>query len=167
MQFYAAQVVHGLSVPLGKVGYHIPRTISTALSSASAEPEPIRLPSNYTTHSTATPQSSRGLRYYRNRIAAQQARGGKKDGNDRSEPPRITFQISKPQQQDEEGQQQDDQEEEVQQQNHDPTASAESAPRQTGMPAAPAPLTVHEPRRPIRLLGDDGRVTETLNAESE
>ena len=31
------------------------------------------------------------------------------------------------------------------------------------MPVVPTPVTIHEPRRPIRLLGDDGRVTETLN----
>jgi hypothetical protein len=34
---------------------------------------------------------------------------------------------------------------------------------QSTMPAAPTPVTIHEPRRPIRLMGDDGRVVETLN----
>ena len=29
------QVVHGLSVPIGKLGYHLPRTLSTALGSNS------------------------------------------------------------------------------------------------------------------------------------
>lgn len=33
----------------------------------------------------------------------------------------------------------------------------------SAMPAVPTPVTIHEPRRPIRLMGDDGQVTETLN----
>jgi hypothetical protein len=37
-------VVHGLSVPLGKVGYHIPRTLSSAMASQDREePESFRL----------------------------------------------------------------------------------------------------------------------------
>lgn len=34
------QVGHGLSIPLVKAGYHIPRTISSALSSSDSEPIP-------------------------------------------------------------------------------------------------------------------------------
>ena len=38
------QVVHGLSVPLGKLGYHLPRTISSAIESREVdEPEPFRI----------------------------------------------------------------------------------------------------------------------------
>jgi sodium/hydrogen antiporter len=37
-------VVHGLSVPLGKVGYHLPRTISSAIASRDVdEPEPFHI----------------------------------------------------------------------------------------------------------------------------
>ncbi|EED15005.1 Na/H antiporter, putative [Talaromyces stipitatus ATCC 10500] len=152
--------VHGLSIPLGKAGYHIPRTISTALSSNSGEQEPIRLPSNLNTHSTATPTSHRGLRFYRNRSSAPSTR----------EPPRVVFQISAPQQRREEQQE----EEQGQQQREDSAVASaanasadETLSPQKSMPAVPAPLTVHErhdePRRPIKLMGDDGRVTQTLN----
>ena len=38
------QVVHGLSVPLGKLGYHLPRTISSAIESREVdEPEPFHI----------------------------------------------------------------------------------------------------------------------------
>lgn len=40
------QVVHGLSIPLGKFGFFLPRTISRALASSSAaneEPQPFRI----------------------------------------------------------------------------------------------------------------------------
>jgi hypothetical protein len=32
------------------------------------------------------------------------------------------------------------------------------------LPSVRAPSVVYEPNRPVRLLGEDGRVTETLNA---
>ncbi|KAJ9300901.1 hypothetical protein DTO271G3_2065 [Paecilomyces variotii] len=48
-------VVHGISVPLAKAGYHIPRTISSALSTSTTyDPEPITIPGARDTHSTAT-----------------------------------------------------------------------------------------------------------------
>lgn len=51
------QVVHGLSVPLGKAGYHLPRTISSVISTSTAnETEPVPLTDIQHTHSTATPQ---------------------------------------------------------------------------------------------------------------
>lgn len=59
------QVVHGLSIPLVKAGYHLPRTISSALSSATTyDPEPIPIANIHHTHSTATPvmDGSRGRR---------------------------------------------------------------------------------------------------------
>ena len=38
------QVIHGLSVPLGKVGYHLPRTISSAITSRDRDDdEPFRI----------------------------------------------------------------------------------------------------------------------------
>ncbi|ODM23653.1 hypothetical protein SI65_01242 [Aspergillus cristatus] len=58
-------VVHGLSIPLVKAGYHLPRTISSALSSATThDPEPIPIANIHRTHSTATPimDGSRGRR---------------------------------------------------------------------------------------------------------
>ncbi|KAJ5317242.1 hypothetical protein PENANT_c045G03697 [Penicillium antarcticum] len=49
-------VVHGLSVPVGKAGYHLPRTISTAMSTGTQdEPSPVPISSIRHTHSTATP----------------------------------------------------------------------------------------------------------------
>ncbi|RDW69065.1 putative Na/H antiporter [Aspergillus mulundensis] len=46
-------VVHGLSIPFAKAGYHLPRTISQAISTSTND-EPIPLTSNQHTHSTAT-----------------------------------------------------------------------------------------------------------------
>ncbi|KAL4905365.1 hypothetical protein BDW74DRAFT_152511, partial [Aspergillus multicolor] len=46
-------VVHGLSIPFAKAGYHLPRTISQAISTSTND-EPIPLTSNRHTHSTAT-----------------------------------------------------------------------------------------------------------------
>jgi hypothetical protein len=40
------QVVHGLSIPMGKLGFFIPRTISMALSRESEEPEPFHIDRN-------------------------------------------------------------------------------------------------------------------------
>lgn len=37
-------IVHGLSIPLGKLGFFIPRTLSRAVSSRSADPEPFYIP---------------------------------------------------------------------------------------------------------------------------
>ncbi|KAL4990243.1 Sodium/hydrogen exchanger family-domain-containing protein [Aspergillus falconensis] len=47
-------VVHGLSIPFAKAGYHLPRTISQAISTSTGDNEPIALASNSHTHSTAT-----------------------------------------------------------------------------------------------------------------
>lgn len=50
------QVVHGLSVPVGKAGYHLPRTISSVISTGTVdEPDPIPISNIRHTHSTATP----------------------------------------------------------------------------------------------------------------
>ncbi|KAI9924552.1 hypothetical protein MW887_006825 [Aspergillus wentii] len=76
-------VVHGLSIPLVKAGYHLPRTISTVLSIGSAEPEPVSITNLDRTHSTATPT----LEFVNNR--------GRKRGSAR-EPPRSTFKIGRP-----------------------------------------------------------------------
>ncbi|KAJ5105196.1 hypothetical protein NUU61_002543 [Penicillium alfredii] len=49
-------VVHGLSVPVGKAGYHLPRTISSVISTGTVdEPDPIPISNIRHTHSTATP----------------------------------------------------------------------------------------------------------------
>ena len=37
------QVIHGLSIPLGKLGFYLPRTISQAFSSDRDEPEPFHI----------------------------------------------------------------------------------------------------------------------------
>ncbi|OGM39631.1 Na/H antiporter [Aspergillus bombycis] len=54
-------VVHGLSIPLVKAGYHLPRTISHALSVGSTpEAEPVPIANVQHTHSTATQDNNRG-----------------------------------------------------------------------------------------------------------
>ncbi|PYH33251.1 putative Na/H antiporter [Aspergillus neoniger CBS 115656] len=48
-------IVHGLCIPLAKAGYHLPRTISQALSTSTiAEPDPVPIANVQHTHSTAT-----------------------------------------------------------------------------------------------------------------
>ncbi|PYI15748.1 Na/H antiporter [Aspergillus violaceofuscus CBS 115571] len=52
-------IVHGLSIPLGKAGYHLPRTISNALGNSSVQEQaaiPVDLLQE--SHSTATPVSN-------------------------------------------------------------------------------------------------------------
>ncbi|KAE8134034.1 putative Na/H antiporter [Aspergillus pseudotamarii] len=54
-------VVHGLSIPLVKAGYHLPRTISHALSVGSTpDAEPVPIANVQHTHSTATQDNNRG-----------------------------------------------------------------------------------------------------------
>lgn len=62
------QVVHGLSVPVGKAGYNLPRTISNAISTSThEEQEPIPISNIPHTHSTATPLSMDDGSSYRSR----------------------------------------------------------------------------------------------------
>lgn len=76
------------------------------------------------------------------------------------------FQIAGPQQQGEghQGDQQAQQRREGAEVAAAANAGAEEtlSPQST-LPTVPTPVTIHEPRRPIRLMSDDGRVTETLN----
>ncbi|KAJ5171772.1 Cation/H+ exchanger [Penicillium capsulatum] len=61
-------VVHGLSVPVGKAGYHLPRTISSVISTSTAdEPEPVSISNIPHTHSTAMPRADGGGPSYRSR----------------------------------------------------------------------------------------------------
>ncbi|KAJ5755386.1 Cation/H+ exchanger [Penicillium manginii] len=55
-------IVHGLSVPIGKAGYNLPRTISSAISTSIDEPEPVPISNSRTTHSTAIPLSDDSFR---------------------------------------------------------------------------------------------------------
>lgn len=79
------QVVHGLSIPLVKAGYHLPRTISSALSSATTaqDPEPIPIADIRHTHSTATPVMN-----------PVQSRGKRRD-NAREAPQPTAFHINR------------------------------------------------------------------------
>lgn len=78
------QVVHGLSIPLVKAGYHIPRKISSALNSATThDPEPIPIVNIRHTHSTATPIVDPGSR-------------GRRRDNPRETPQPTVFQIGSP-----------------------------------------------------------------------
>ncbi|KAJ6171477.1 hypothetical protein N7470_000544 [Penicillium chermesinum] len=47
-------VVHGLSIPIGKAGYHLPRTLSQAISTQSKD-DSVNVSNSAGTHSTATP----------------------------------------------------------------------------------------------------------------
>ncbi|KAJ5619622.1 Na/H antiporter [Penicillium lagena] len=71
-------VVHGLSVPLGKAGYHLPRTISSAISTSIDEPEAVPIDNFQHTHSTATPRPD----------GAEPSRRSRKYDSEREEPPR-------------------------------------------------------------------------------
>lgn len=57
-----AKVVHGLSVPIGKAGYNLPRTISSVISTSIDDPEPVPISNIRHTHSTATPLSDSSFR---------------------------------------------------------------------------------------------------------
>ncbi|OJK03260.1 hypothetical protein ASPACDRAFT_40583 [Aspergillus aculeatus ATCC 16872] len=81
-------VVHGLSIPLAKAGYHLPRTISQALStSATQEQDPIPIENISFTHSTATRNSE-----------LSHSRGRKRGAGttSRDPPPQTFFQIGRP-----------------------------------------------------------------------
>lgn len=66
------QVVHGLSIPLVKAGINLPRTISSAISNATApEPEPIPIADIDHTRSTATPSADPSTGRERRRDQAQ------------------------------------------------------------------------------------------------
>ncbi|KAI2698696.1 hypothetical protein CBS147332_8488 [Penicillium roqueforti] len=61
-------VVHGLSVPIGKAGYHLPSTISSVISTSTYEgPEPVPISTISHTHSTATPLTTGEDASYRSR----------------------------------------------------------------------------------------------------
>lgn len=57
-----------MSVPIGKAGYHLPRTISSAIStSIGNEPESVPISNVRHTHSTAMPQDNGASSTYRSR----------------------------------------------------------------------------------------------------
>ncbi len=58
-------VVHGLSIPIGKLGYNIPRTISSALSTSTENIEPQNIHQREYPYSTSA-QRQTGLRQQRN-----------------------------------------------------------------------------------------------------
>ncbi|KAJ6001729.1 hypothetical protein N7522_006956 [Penicillium canescens] len=69
-------VVHGLSVPVGKAGYHLPRTISTAMSTGTSdEPTPVPISNIRHTHSTATPLEEVNSHQSRKRGGAREPNG--------------------------------------------------------------------------------------------
>ncbi|MCJ1295041.1 hypothetical protein MMC34_006602 [Xylographa carneopallida] len=73
-------VVHGLSVPLGKLGYHLPRTISSAIESREVdEPEPFRI--------------SERIQQTEEQILRQRHRPPKEQRGRDESPPRPVFRI--------------------------------------------------------------------------
>ncbi|TQB73977.1 hypothetical protein MPDQ_005308 [Monascus purpureus] len=89
-------VVHGLSVPLGKAGYHLPQTISIALSTSTMiEPEPVPISSTNKTNSTAVPDAEivgrkRGLREPPRPTAVRIGRSIIRTGSPSSQPQPLT-----------------------------------------------------------------------------
>ncbi|EAU37610.1 conserved hypothetical protein [Aspergillus terreus NIH2624] len=79
-------VVHGLSIPLVKAGYHLPRTISNALSASSTtvDAESIAIGNVPHTHSTAT------------RDPDVSVTRGRKRASEREPPQPAVFQIGRP-----------------------------------------------------------------------
>ncbi|KAF7172209.1 hypothetical protein CNMCM5623_004441 [Aspergillus felis] len=76
-------IVHGLSIPLVKAGYHLPRTISSVISSSSpTDPDPVPIANISHTHSTATRGGAAN-------------RGRKRGGNGREPPEPAVFQIGR------------------------------------------------------------------------
>lgn len=83
--FLTSQVVHGLSIPLVKAGYNLPRTISNVLSTSTAvDSEPVTIASTPHTHSTATRNVDNGAN---NR--------GRKRGGGREDPQPTVFRIGR------------------------------------------------------------------------
>ncbi|EEP78392.1 conserved hypothetical protein [Uncinocarpus reesii 1704] len=80
-------VVHGLSIPLGKLGFYLPRTLSNAMStSADLDPDPFPIPFRDTISAAAS--------RVRNRVSSKQR--SRVTTRDRSEPPRpIAFRIGR------------------------------------------------------------------------
>lgn len=86
------QVVHGLSIPLGKLGFYLPRTFSTAVSTATDdEPEPVSIPFHHAIAAVASrilPSALKG--------AEGRKRGNEINSAERAEPPRpIAFRIGR------------------------------------------------------------------------
>lgn len=168
------QVVHGLSVPLGKAGYHIPRTISSALS----EHEPVCIPSRNNTHSTATTPVLPGLRFNRTRTRTRN-RDQQQQNPERDMPARTVFPIgnrgsanaviqeacvSSSSLQNSASAAAAVTGQQLHERGQEHTVLNQVGTNEQAPPSVQASNAVHEPRRPVRLLGEDGRVTETLNA---
>ncbi|KAL2798894.1 Sodium/hydrogen exchanger family-domain-containing protein [Aspergillus keveii] len=95
-------VVHGLSIPFAKAGYHLPRTISAAISTSTVEADPIPLASNPHTHSTATHDTvdSGGANHRARKRGEQPEPQQQRDlssrrERERREPHRTVFQIGR------------------------------------------------------------------------
>jgi hypothetical protein len=55
-------VIHGLSIPMAKLGFFIPRTLSQALSSAYSDPEPFHVPADTDTDDMTDADAEQRLR---------------------------------------------------------------------------------------------------------
>ncbi|KAJ5477016.1 hypothetical protein N7539_007160 [Penicillium diatomitis] len=81
-------IVHGLSVPVGKAGYHLPRTISSAISTSTVDdPDPVPISNSRHTHSTAMP---RGMKF-----SISRHRSRKRENQETSPNPPV-FRIGRP-----------------------------------------------------------------------
>ncbi|KAF6237902.1 hypothetical protein HO173_004103 [Letharia columbiana] len=76
-------IVHGLSVPLGKLGYHLPRTLSSAIASRSISQDPEEPRPPFRVHEQI--QNRPQLNYQSNR--------SRNSPRTREEPPRPVFRI--------------------------------------------------------------------------
>ncbi|WEW61793.1 hypothetical protein PRK78_007289 [Emydomyces testavorans] len=88
------QVVHGLSIPLGKLGFHLPRTLSSAFStSTDLEPEPVPIPFRGTISAAASRVLPSSLR---DAVSSKHRSSGANNARERSEPPRpVVFRIGR------------------------------------------------------------------------
>lgn len=89
-------MVHGLSIPLGKLGIHLPRTISAAITSSSTPDSPATPPSpaelGRLSQSSLPPSNATGIPP--NQTSAQKVRAGGA-GNARQEPARPVWRIGR------------------------------------------------------------------------
>lgn len=78
------QIVHGLSIPIGKLGYHLPRTLSSAMGSTSRD--------ETASFEIGNPRQNERQRQNEERTVRQRARG-RNEQHLRDGPPRPVFRV--------------------------------------------------------------------------
>ncbi|KAJ5693258.1 Cation/H+ exchanger [Penicillium macrosclerotiorum] len=125
-------VVHGLSVPVGKAGYHLPRTISSAISTSGAdEPDAVPISNVPHTHSTAMPHTD----------AADPSSRTRKRGAQRESPHPPLFRIGR-----------------TVIRPRSPSSQLQPGVGQDDEPERPVNLVLHEPASGVRDAHEDSSV---------